>query len=438
MLRALLLTIGLSLALVACSSGSSPSATTTPSPIAVSPAVSSTPTPVVTTDGVPVQTLNFGEPMDFPADLVLFVTTGCTGCDGPDKSIVRVYLGRDFLIHTDTLFTLEMVGLTDPRSYISSIATSPGASEIVVSVCLTGLCYALGHGEPGQQSAIYRSLDGGISWRQEALLEGDYRAASTGPTGPILLNIPPGDHQAWLELQFVAFPSMQLVRQPEPGATILGYAGTVLVWRSLDGQRLLNYKGYATVGAPNNLDTFLHTILAEPDVVSNPRTAISWWVTGGSANYLAVSGGESASRYFLTPSSAAIAGWFRNGLIGNFWLPRTPATPGQADFRPAFIDFDSGIIRPFAKPFSEAPLAGERNRIIAGMRANALRVANTGSCLNIRAYPSPDAPVIYCARDGVLLVSSGLPIQDGWVHVSVPYLPGVGYSGGFARAEYLE
>jgi hypothetical protein len=117
--------------------------------------------------------------------------------------------------------------------------------------------------------------------------------------------------------------------------------------------------------------------------------------------------------------------------VGNFQPPQAPG----------YLDFASATVYPIGGPFLAPPLASGRNHVLGAIRAPVVRVVNTGSCLNIREKPSLDAPVIYCAADGVLLRRQGATADDRWLMVAVPYLPTPDNPEGalgYASAEYLE
>ncbi|HZP25431.1 MAG TPA: hypothetical protein VFB90_00080, partial [Dehalococcoidia bacterium] len=237
---ALLGIAALSLAIAACGgSGQLPTATSIPSapgsPAALaSPSATSAPT----AEEVSALELTHAGNVDMPDGLVLFVTSGCTGCDGPDTGIVRVYRAGDG-VRIDTLFTLEKVGITSRLAYISGLVTNQEATDILISVCIPGGCYSLGHGDPDQQTALYRSKDGGVSWTQLALLGGDYRVVGLYRGAGILWNIPPGDYMAPganLPREFLVFPEMSVLTPPEPDAIPLTNDPDLL-WLSRDSKR---------------------------------------------------------------------------------------------------------------------------------------------------------------------------------------------------------
>jgi hypothetical protein len=114
-------------------------------------------------------------------------------------------------------------------------------------------------------------------------------------------------------------------------------------------------------------------------------------------------------------------------LLGNVTAP--------AGYLPSVVDTSVATIHPLTDAFASPDFPGGRNEIVAVQIGPFARVVNTGSCLNVRYQPSPDALVIGCFSDGVLLrdISHGLIHAGEWVQVVAP-----GGNIGWASTQYLE
>ena len=103
----------------------------------------------------------YGDPAPFPENTMMLIERGCTSCDGPPESLWRVYRNQGE-IRYEQLF--EAPSIPDVQTYITSLATGPGASEIVMVVCTKEYCGGLGYPLPGAEATWYRSTDVGASW----------------------------------------------------------------------------------------------------------------------------------------------------------------------------------------------------------------------------------------------------------------------------------
>jgi len=109
---------------------------------------------------------------------------------------------------------------------------------------------------------------------------------------------------------------------------------------------------------------------------------------------------------------------------------------------PSIFDVSARQVRPILNPFGERGQIG-RNLVVAVQVGRFARIVNTdNTCLNIHSAPRPDAPILDCSAEGVLLVL-GIGTGDYPNVVDVdgtPWLSVITPNGvdGFASTQYLQ
>lgn len=410
-----------------------------------------TPTPAATTspeaaDGVEVIPLRFSEEMELPQDVALLVETGCYYCDGPPTGLYRLYRDAAGELRTDALFTIEALGIPLHRgnhedawaneAHITGFALGDDASEMAAGVCTRGYCGGLGFPTADAQTTLYRSLDGGVTWTRLAVMDGGAWVVAVVKDG-VVVSGPYGTEEESAP-KFSLFPSGEPV-QPPTGANWwpLTLPNGELAWPTEDG-RLLHSDGSQIV----TLGEGAHAGDAVPDA-SGERFAVTWWTEGPSPQHrvgVFSRDGRPSSAFSLS-GSARVGGWLNDTLVaGNVTVPRELLPTPEAgmfvmDFLPAVFDIEAGVAHPLAGPFQEPLLLG-RNYVRAVVRGPFARVADTGSCLNVRAEPGMASDVLACAADGVLLRDTGDTREfDGatWRRAVTP-----AGGEGWASTRYLE
>jgi hypothetical protein len=430
---------------VACGGGEKqPAPTATPTAVA-SPTLAPTATPQVI-DGVEVLPLSFGEEMELSNNRALIIETGCWQCDGPPTGLYRLYRDASGQPRTDALFTIEAVGLPLHRgnheeawaneSSITGFAMDETASEIAAGVCTRGYCGGLGFPTSDAQTTFYRSLDGGVTWEELAVVDGGAWVVAIAKDG-VVVSGPYGPEEE-TEPKFSLFPGGEpLQPPPDTSGWPLTLPGGELAWRT-EGGRLLLSDGSEVL--PLGEGVYVGNIVAD---AGGERLAATWYTEGPPPRYLigAFPSDGSPTSAFSLSDYVGVGGWLSDTLVaGNASVPPgllpTPEPGGYLNnFVPVIIDLEDGEAHPMAGPFHELPLSG-RNYIRAVLHGPFARVVNTGSCLNVRAAPGMAAPVLTCAADGVLLRdTSGTREVDGVTWRRVWTLAG---SEGWASSQYLE
>jgi len=434
----------------ACGGGEGLSSTSIPTPSALR-TQTLTPTAVTSptltpqaTDGTEPLPLSLGETAGLPPNVALIVEIGCAHCDGPTAGLVRVYRDSSGQIRVDSLFNAHENTEADPGSFITSFALDSDASEIVVALCSTPeKCAWLGYAAPDAKTTLFRSLDGGVTWSEYALLQGDHRVVAVTNSGVLLLGpLNTEGEKVWL------FPSGDAVEAPPGGRWPLSLAGGELFWLTEEG-RLLRSDGslFLDLGPTSPL-------LTQAKYHRNPSEQsllVFFWretlepQTG--RYYLGLVGrdGGLGQVFSLPPPGWVVPGpWLDSTRmvasveVASYLSPEvaTRYPEGYMGNVLAIIDLEERTINPIVDPFLDPPFAWGRNYVQAVLRGPFARVVGTGSCLNVRAEPGAAGQVLGCAADGVLLRDTGETQEvDGvtWLRVITP----AGLEG-WASTVYLE
>jgi hypothetical protein len=411
-----------------------PAATaTTTTTAAETPAA--TPTSVVaeTLFGLPVKQLKLVAPAPLPDAVVLYIESGCWGCDGPVNALQRVYRGPDGIVRTDDLFRLDGASVAAGK-YISSLAPTAGGNDFLMTVCEGPYCGGVGEQAPGAMVSIRHSVDGGIAWVTESTFAGGAvmlanRGLATGGTGSGLMYVLIGG----AGFRLVNYPGggtdgIELRGMASPAAAIFAPANGPPLLRDADGVRF-----YRLDGSPANAPAYDFSALSPQVVVQwlafppNGAGPVVTFELGERLVSAAVKNAASGARFtelFVWPASKpAVYGVYGvEGFIdGHTWVAAIGTGSGNV---PAIIDFGAGTISPIAELLSRGE-AGDRMLVRAVKTGPFARVtgAGAGDCLNVRESPALTAPSFACYADGVLLSELGQRTNaDGqeWTLVGTP------------------
>jgi hypothetical protein len=146
--------------------------------------------------------LKIGPEIEIPRDLALIVHTGIPGSQSNPESLARVYRDSAGHLRTDTLVTIQSLGLPtgSQGAYFTGFAADDDGSAIIVQACTSGSCFIGGGGQisADAKSAIYESIDGGVTWSQllnlngvafliDVLADGRLIARLTTPGEPVFI-----------------------------------------------------------------------------------------------------------------------------------------------------------------------------------------------------------------------------------------------------------
>ncbi|MBI5283755.1 MAG: SH3 domain-containing protein [Chloroflexi bacterium] len=362
----------------------------------------STPSADATIDVAP---LRVGAPVPFPDNVALIIEVGCWQCDGDSGRLIRIY--RDA---AGVLQETPLIAGARPGGH----TVSSDGSQIAYAWCSRGACDGFNPPSSDVQTTIGWSRDGGITSTAFAPLDGVYNVAAvvrgmllaTGqtadmrslpmrsyPSGDTFTPPPGGDHPiatGWDQLAFLTADRSTILLGPDVESFDLGPG------RQVNGIAPADVAG-------NRFAIDWSERVTETDVRSY-KSIVS--LTGPRLRI-------GIERTFLAEGSIGQSGgWLDpDTLIGTYEfhdadLPTHGAPVQGTGSRPlpATFDLKTGTIHPILEPFlSEAPYAHGRNFVLAVIRGPFARVVNTGSCLNLRSEPRPDASAKTCAADNVLL-----------------------------------
>ena len=398
--------------------------------------------------GVKVVPLEIGPEIELPADIALIIPPNCGDCPGPLAGLSRVYRDSTGQIRTDTLVTMESLGIapvssSDPNGpVLTGFATDGDGSTIAVGVCRHGPCF----GGPGQpppedaETAIYLSVDGGVSWSELQALVGVAFITGVLPNGRIVVGVSSGKPEPPV---YKILPEGEVLTPPS-GA---GFAAPValdsgdIVWPT-ENEGMLRSDGARWLGAwadPRQL-YFQWKFVFDPGGERVLASATTVSVNGpGSGLVVVFRIDGTLERVYSVPGFFSPIAWLGDGrVLGHADTCAGSVGPGYGScsgYRPALIDLEARLIHHID------PVAGPPNNffnILAVQRGPFARVVNTDeTCVNIRSAPNTGAEIVDCAAEGVLLRDQGAigDIETGavWRHVATP--AGV---EGWASGNYLE
>lgn len=372
-----------------------------------------------------------------PPGVLVYLATGCWGCDGPHASLQRIVNmdgGGAGHVERRTLFTAPGGG----ESYILSLKSEPGGGITYATVCSQGYCGGSGPMTADAESTLYRSTNGGITWVAAGRYPGWLAVIGRVEQGLML---------ASYESEDASSPRYFL---QESGEDVAGRgpdfvpvpAGGKLSW--LSGSQLLDPEGEVLFELPAEFDGSFQPL--EPANLDVASFAIR--LSGGSDGTVTglVQAGELQA--VLTGPAVTIGGWLSGSIaVGNAILdagqiPGVVAggTGSEAYPLPVLMNFEAGTLTPLEidGPIFESETYRGRNTILAVAQGRWYEVAGDGECLRLRSEPSLDAGNIQgCYSDGVLFqAATATEVQaDGvtWVQVRTP--DGL---AGWASREFLE
>ncbi len=399
-----------------------------------------------------------GPEIPFPESYALIVVTGCFQCDGPNTGIARVYKLGDSVITERILDPTNLGfgprpetirkspgGVPEGQPYVGGVVATPDASEIWASICVRERCGIGGMDAltSGSQTAIVRSTDGGVTWNEMGRVDvGGGDVMSTAGPGRVIVTLQEGDSSA---LAF--FPGLERLTPPEPGLWPLAFIDGRVLWHSFEHGRV--WLGDVLL---NDFGDLAHTsqateILGEAEPQIGLTVQIESHPEFNSEFHIFDLSGRLISSYEYDRLAFPLVDLGKGLVAGNASIDPSrliqPLPEGAFTWLPALFDTNTREIRPIVDGFTTSPfLRNGRNHVLAAQHGPFMRVANTGSCLNVRETPDSAAPVVECVADGVLVLDvasasrliAQTPIAGGdWLEVRTP-------SGnhGYASAQYLE
>jgi DNA-binding CsgD family transcriptional regulator len=384
-----------------------PEATETPAPSTPTPGqptAASTatipapsPGPIGQINGEPVFELVPAPARELPAESVLYATISCAVCSGGE--LFRFFQGDTGEWVREKLSPDSMPGIDG--GYPVGTFVSDGTGRFAALWCIPDPkgCGKTHDGMPDTRDrAVILSEDGGVSWRQVGRVPS--HSGIAGFAGDqVAVNVASLGHE---EATQILYPA------GSPAPALITESGGV----ELPGGGLVTLDTVGVGGLANDNSIVLdvkqapYPLLAFPGGTALPSIAVSGTLLAG--------WGERNSKAALnTTPPRELGGFPRSAILIDLEQRTVSPIAGVTGSDP------NDIINPVA--YSSGPI---------------FRVAGAGDCLNLRAEPDTDAPVLNCFRDGVFLLDSGERRRaDGqtWAAVTAP-----GKLLGWASVEYLE
>ena len=366
--------------------------------IETSPPGTSTPTPGIEEplayEGYQlVGDFSYTDPIDFPENLLVLVETGCSQCDDPTEALYRVWRNEG-QAHVDLLVDAAVSG--SENASITSFALRPDLSDIVITVCTD----CGGQGRPLVESPVmvYRSLDGGLTWR----------VIDTAPAGaPVFVRAITDDGIVMSDLDESLFYLRGAAIEPPEGADGLLHDSNragALRWLAGTGSSVLD-----ATGAPIALVEPGSLVDAVATDGSDPEQSIVGWaisyVSGPFEGWTVTRIGPDGRHIgFRLDTVVAPVTVLSNGIVvGSISTADSPygGTIG-------FIDAFRGTLTPIYGPLIQSPFGDGtrslgRNMPQAALSGPFLRVTSGVNCLPIRMSTERRSQELTCAADGTLV-----------------------------------
>lgn len=364
---------------------------------------------------------------------VVYQAQGCWGCDGPDAGLVRYVVDAQGATRIEDLRPTTLAAANGWA--ISAYSAAPDGSMLAFAACEdTEYCGGLGPFRPELRWRIFWSFDGGMSWSVAGEYVGHAWIRSIENGRMLVSEYSPEQERYFL----VTAAGSRRVEAPagaaeHSGATLLR-DGRVL-FHAANRKDLLNEDGSVFIAAPSDIDRQTWYVSEQPDgsirvgwnfVPSGPRPdPADGFVEAVYNSQGMLLSTERVYEDFVP--TGYLGDEYAFGNLASYQLDRTP----YGNY-PVLYDLRAGTVTPILGWFEES----RRNRMLALVPGDFLRVANTGDCLNVRAEADTDAEVLSCYRDGVLLRDRGETREAGgvtWRAVTAP-----DGREGWASGEFLE
>ena len=358
------------------------------------PAVSETPSPGAVVDYTGYNILGdftYGAPIDFPANVLMLVETGCTQCDSGPDALYRVWR-NDGETHVELLVDAAISGVDG--AYITSLAVRPSLHDIVVTVCTE-----CAHGPLTSSSVtVYRSIDGGVTW--QALLETDpgevvYARAVTAE-GIVLEKFGGG----------LSYLRGDAIEPPEGAEGLLHDSNRAgeLRWLAQDGSTVLDAEGTAIAVVEQG--SLVDAVVT--DRLDARQTVVGWGldrVRGPFDGWVVTRAGPDGrlTGFRFDTYVAPVTVLDDGAILGTMSTQDSPygGTIGFIDVSTGVLTAVHGVL--IEPPFGDGARTMGRNVPLGAVSGPFLRVTTGINCLPIRASTGLRSRELTCAADGTLV-----------------------------------
>ena len=374
--------------------------------------------------GLEVEPLSAGDPVDVPQDWVLYFNESAR----PHGS---VNIHRAYRAASGDLITESVLGFADryDQGYVASAAIGQGGALMAAVFCLEprSQCGPFGEPQPGAESILLTSGDGGVSWTEQREVQAGTYIHTVDEQGILLVSHDEGDRTYWYA------ETGEPVDPPAEGEAHPA-SNTSAFWRITHDTETHQYVRtdgialdlpdepavrLALLARSDDGELFFSGAPVEPDV-HRPWLLVA---TGQE--------GDASAAYQWEGGRISVAQDLGNGLLlGNADFPSDDdESAGQPAFLPVLIDRAAHTVH----VINELPREHTQIQPWHLTIGKPLRVQTGGSCLNVRESPSTGADPLDCFSDGVLLFErDDDDPRNGWLPVRAP-----DGRGGWAADEFL-
>lgn len=375
-------------------------------------------------EGIEVQDLVWGEPVEFPPDTAMFFATGCFACDGGDAAIYRISRAGNAPTRIDLALAPRGPG------NITGIAFSDDGNVLFASVIDNSACV----GQPPPASCVRPislelSQDGGMTWSVVGTLPDELGSAFPAFQAIAVVNGMPIYRQTYPRLTYYFVNGLELTAN-ERALYLPGLKTARFIWD--DATQTLTLRDGSRVNVPiGRPPPGWTTATTQPiGVVDDARhPPLVYWTpvrfTPG-PYYLTTVDGSTLRGWRIDGMNARDITWLDDKFVAATLWPLAKINDSGTTVtiqlaQPVLLDFAAGVAHPLGDYFGKPPLIG-RNSLVATSRRPFLRVLGP-ECLSVRAWADRIASEVSCAAAGVLLQpAGGARYEHGmeWRDVTLP------------------
>ena len=372
--------------------------------------------------GARVMEMTLSDPYAIKSGEAWYYSYVCDACGpGPIPSLWRAYRASTGEIVFDDL--RERI---KPLGNVVAFAADWESGRAYVATC-QGVCGPVEGGGSQLSSAetVYKSEDGGITWREHGELPGATRFL--GVVGDQVLTAR-FDGRA-NSPRYAFYPSGMTLERPA-NVPVASYPivlnGLSVVWTTAKGE-FFDQAGGLLFGPLFAEQYAPQIVVADPEyqqtyLTWSERAARKRWTEAPSYTYVARidRDGQMREAYALPGDTLWIQGEFRRAgdvppaLFGRFRFGSEGGGSGANTSFGAVLDLATAKVHPLAELTAGA--GGAQFAYVQGLvqlrspehgaQTGSLRVTGTSDCLNVREKPTLDAKVVGCYADGVLLAQA--------------------------------
>ncbi|MGH2608496.1 MAG: helix-turn-helix domain-containing protein [Tepidiformaceae bacterium] len=253
----------------------------TPTAPAASPTSTPTPTPTppaLRLGAVTYEALRYSAESFLPANVTLYVATGCPGCgpigDGaasPQLYRMERILPRGGGLGGGTVVIQPLLTPAEPPAFILGFAADPSGRLLVVATCVEGTC----ENDADGTTLVQQSRDGGRTWEDAGTFAGKALPIGVLEGEIVVLDRSWDDGSTYRSLVELYPAGGQLTGPPGVArASVPEIAGASVYWKSSTSRAFLTTSGDVFASSPVP-EAELHNLIESPD-----ERLVTYWHKG--------------------------------------------------------------------------------------------------------------------------------------------------------------